>query len=718
MSKTKRAKVKGENKKTNVKVKAKKIGASDVKSGLASKGMILGIRNKIVVCFLVPIIFMIIVGICAYQKAAEGMSEKFTESTIGTVEMGTRYVDTVTSFLEAEGMKYAFEKNVADYASDMLKDNTKRRNASDNIKTQLFATQTGNKYIKDVHIVTMSTLPMFSTNNSVTEGLMEKHLEYMKSIGAAEDDYIKGWVDEHPVLDEPLKLYPDKYFMSYQISTKRKDGAVVIDLDTKKMQEFVDEINLGENSVVCLITPGGKELSKENLPKDAKGTYTEGSVAASDFYKASTGSDKLSGYSQVNFNGKGYYFFYSRSESTGITLCGLVPSSLVVGQADSIKTITFVLVILAILIAGFIGIFITIGILKNMNRISNGLEQVSDGDLSGSVSVKGKDEFRSLAASMNNMISNNKNLVNKVSSATDQLALSAEDVKSQSAVISDYSSDITQAISEISDGMAKQSQHAQECVDRTDALSKDIEEVAKVVDKVQELVKKTENLILKGMQIVDALGKSAIETSKITNRVCEDMDVLQERSSLINEFVDVIADISSETNLLSLNASIEAARAGDSGRGFAVVAEQIRKLADSSAEAANQISQNVASISEQTSITVEESQRAEDMVKHQSKSVNEVVSVFNEMQDSMKILVDGLHEIVDRMDEANLEKDKTVEAVKNISEIIDVNAQNAEVVSDNASGLLDNVSSLNVTANALGNNMTELKNEVAVFKIV
>ena len=82
--------------------------------------MLLGIRNKVVLCFLVPIIFMIIVGISAYQKAAAGMREKFQESTIQTISMARDYVEMSCMFIESEDTRYTFDKNVSNYEEGAL----------------------------------------------------------------------------------------------------------------------------------------------------------------------------------------------------------------------------------------------------------------------------------------------------------------------------------------------------------------------------------------------------------------------------------------------------------------------------------------------------------------------------------------------------------------------------------------------------------------------
>ena len=166
-----------------------------------------------------------------------------------------------------------------------------------------------------------------------------------------------------------------------------------------------------------------------------------------------------------------------------------------------------------------------------------------------------------------------------------------------------------------------------------------------------------------------------------------------------------------------LNASIEAARAGDAGRGFAVVAEEIRKLADDSAKAAGEIRNNVDHITGQTLNSVESAQAAENMVAAQTEAVEQVVDVFLRMQKQMSTLVEGLKAIVDSTEKADHERRSTVDAVRNISDIIEETANSAEVVRDVVNRLMESVRNLNQTADSLGQNMEELKTEISVFKI-
>ncbi len=408
---------------------------------------------------------------------------------------------------------------------------------------------------------------------------------------------------------------------------------------------------------------------------------------------------------------------YSKSSKTGAIICALVPMELITAQAEEIKLMTVGLVVLASIIVVVVGLLIVFSIQNNMKRISRKFGEVAKGDLTVQVSAKGRDEFRGLAASANNMIVNTKSLVHKVTGATGQLEQSSREVEEVSGIISNYSEDITQAIDEINEGMSRQSEHAQECVTKTDILSSEIQEVSRVVEEVEKLVDETEEMINHGMEIVHLLGDRARETTSITRKVGDSIDSLREESAIIDTFVGTITEISEQTNLLSLNASIEAARAGDAGRGFAVVAEEIRKLADDSAKAAGEIRTNVEHITAQTLNSVESAKNAQNMVAAQTEAVEQVVNVFLRMQKQMGMLIEGLKAIVDSTEKADHERKFTVDAVKNISDIIEETANSAEVVRDVANKLLESVQNLNETADSLGENMEELKTEISVFKI-
>ncbi len=689
----------------------------EIKPGKQQKFMLFSIRNKIVACFLIPIVFMIVIGVSAYQKAADGMSEKFKESTTQTMNMANDYIDLGCNFIESEGIKYASDSELAQMAMGLFKnDQVKQLNVSTSIKNTIVAAQVSNNFISDVHIIPKKGTNVISTKAKNTlDGFLN---EYLEDIGA-DRKTVEKWIDIHPLLDEKAGIDSDNYILSMETMATNGCYIVVIDIDEKTIDKFLQQLDLGEGSIVGFVTKNGKEIVSEHIAEGKKSKLTEGEPAfyGQDFYTKAVESDNLQGAENVTFKGKQYFFIYSESAKTGATVCALVPIATVTGQANEIRTITIGLVLLACIIVLIMGVIIVTGIQGNMRRISNKLGEVAKGDLTVKVNAKGHDEFRNLAGSATNMVINTKKLVNKVTDATGQLEASANEVSQASGIIDEYSKNITQAIGDINEGMSRQSQHAQECVAKTDILSNEIQGVSKVIEIVEKLVDETEGMINQGMEIVQLLGSRAQETTEITQKVGESIENLRKESEIINTFVSTITDISEQTNLLSLNASIEAARAGEAGRGFAVVAEEIRKLADDSAKAAGEIGHNVEHIGAQTMNSVDSAKQAQSMVALQTEAVEQVIGVFREMQNRMNSLIDGLKDIVSGIEKADKEREEAVNAVKNISDIIEETAGSAETVNDVAAKLLQNVEKLNSTAEALGDNMDGLKSEISVFKI-
>ena len=688
------------------------------KSGKSSK--LLSIRNKIVVCFLVPIVFMVIIGVSAYQKSAEGLSEKFTDSTLQTMRMATENLNMSCDFIRSEGLKYAYDDDLRKYFLGMFEENpVDKLNFLTSTKSNLLSVQTSNPFISHMHIIPKKGVNLLSTKlSSGVDGFLD---EYKEDVASGEGRRsIPQWIDSHPVLDEKVTETEKDYIMAFEMMSQSNNACVVIDIKPSAITDFMEEIDIGDGSIIGFVTPGGRELVVENVEEGKESVLPEeGNVfSGQEYYTAVMGEAVAdAGTAEVDFQGEKYLFIYSHSADIGFTTCALVPMRVVTSQATEIRNMTIGLVILACVIVVIVGIFITAGIENNMRRISRKFGDVARGDLTVTVSAKGHDEFQDLAGSATNMITNTKKLVNQVSNATGELEVSAQNVGQASELIHEYSQDITRAIGEINEGMEEQSRHAQECVEKTDILSNEIQEVSHVVERVEKLVGETEVMINKGMEIVQVLGDRAGETTQMTVKVSESIESLRKESKIINSFVATITEITEQTNLLSLNASIEAARAGEAGRGFAVVAEEIRKLADDSAKAAGEIRNNVANITAQTQNSVESASQAKAMVELQTKAVEEVIAVFREMQERMGQLIEGLKDIVVSTEKADGERSAAVAAVKNISDIIEETAGSAETVNDVANKLLNHVEKLSTTASVLDENMEGLKNEISVFKI-
>ena len=704
------------------------------KSSARKKGNALfGIRNKIFICFIVPVVFMVVLGYTSYKKAADGMYEAFDDATQQTINMASEYVDVSNSFIEAEALKYVIDEDLGNYFKGKYQDNAaERRVLMDTQRAELVASQFANAFISNIFLIPDGDVQMITTYEKNQPGNYQEYMEEMLAL-SEDGKNIPTWVDEHKALDEYMEIPDDEYILSCQMTARKGNAVIVVDVKRSVIEEFLQKLDLGEGSIIGFVTPNGREVitradekkeeADSNEVKAAELETEEEIEAAQSVQKVFADKDfylnrgEQDGSKQVKIDGEKYLFFHTTSEKTGSAVCALVPMEVVNGKADAIKSLSVFGILIASVIATLIGVYIAAGIRKNMQSISGGLKEVAGGDLTTTVSVKGRDEFVGFATAANDMIANNKKLVRKVSQATSTLEESANEVAEVSGVIHQYSENITTAIEEINEGMEKQSVHAQECVTKTDTLSAEIQEVNRSAHSVEVLVESAEQMISRGMELVQILEQRANQTTIITSTVEQSVENLKNESKIINQFVSMITDISDETNLLSLNASIEAARAGDAGKGFAVVAEEIRKLADSSAEAAREIQHNVENITAQTEISVNDAKQAGMMVALQTEAVQEVTAIFRSINEEMESLFTCLKDILVSTERADREREYTLEAVINISKIIEETASSAEVVANVATNLQKNVESLNSTADVLGENMNGLMNEISVFKI-
>ena len=676
-----------------------------------NKAGFLGIRNKILACCIVPIIFMAMTGYASYRYAEKGLNDNFLDSSTQTVSMAMDYLDMSNMFIESEAKKYMVDSEIESYVVGMPGvDKAKKGKYFDDQRRSMLSTQMSNPFIYNIHVITKSAYNMLTTATSEKlPGVYDEYVNEQVSAGADKSE-LPNWVSAHGTVDEALGINSDDYFYSFQTQDLSRLAYIMIDIDKEAVLDILRGMDFGAGSFVGMVTQDGVELTLDCGSDEEAGD----AVFTSQSFYGQVGDSM---YANVRYAGKDYLYIHKISEFNGMTLNALIPQVTVTRQAHGIKNLTVVIILIAGLAAAVIGSIIAGGIQKNMERISGKLDEVADGNLTVDIQVKGHDEFRFLARSASNMVDNNKKLINKLFDTASSLQGAALGVHDASEALSDYSGQINAAIEEINSGIVRQEEHAGECIDITGQLSLRIDEINGELEDIRRAISDTEKMIGEGTGIVNNLAEKADETSKISAEVAERMLDLQKEANSINEFVETITSISSQTNLLSLNASIEAARAGDAGRGFAVVAEEIRNLADNSSAATVEIDNKISSIDKHSTMSVQSAKNAEAVVKLQQEAVGEVIKVFEGIRNQMTILSDALRKIGDSAALADEERKEAIDSVNRITDIIASTSQSSSKVGNVASSLMDSVEDLGRTARSLNDNMDGLKDEIASFRV-
>ncbi len=536
------------------------------------------------------------------------------------------------------------------------------------------------------------------------------------------------WSGPVKELDPLLKADSNNYILrvAHDLSST-SDAVMIVDVKRSSILSILQDLNLGEGSYTGLITPDnqeliieGKEMTEANEEEDSKekadNVITETMYSDQDFYKEALASEEESGSDYVRYKGKSYLFNYQKLGTTGIMLCSLVPQSVIVAQANSIRILTVVMVLISCIIAMLVGTWIAKGFSKSINLSIKELEKVSKGDLTVEFRTHRRDEFALLYGSCNDMLANIRGLIMEVESVYDALTVSLNKVNSSSTTFSETTKDIQHSVHEVEIGVGEQTESAAACLTEMDSLFNKINIVNDDTMEIGNIASDTQVAITAGLTSMDNLNAKTKSTTDITDSVIQTIKELAVHSKNIGQIVNSINDIAEETNLLSLNASIEAARAGTAGKGFSVVANQIRKLADQCLASAGKITNIVNEITEATKEAVTTAQTAEEIVDEQVEAVAATAHSFQTLKVRIEKLTEYLESIQSSSKDMEASGSSTLNSMENISAILEetlASVTSVANVTDKQSEALhsldDASSQLMVRADRLGEAISKFK---------
>ena len=677
----------------------------------------INIKLQLLFGFAIPVIFVILVGVISYNKAEEGMIANYEIATQNTIDTEMEYLDFGFSLIRGDISQLKLDSELQGLVGGTYKlDKAKAASVLNKTSSTILIKQTLNQFINNIYIVPKSDQKVMSTTKKTTTRETNEEYGYFEEWSKTEegkaiiDGQITGWISSHPEIDKFSTYDPEEYILSYMTVFPNKAAVLVVDINKEKVRETLSSIDTTEGAIIAFVTAEGKEVVvKEERTPDI--VFFE-----QEFYQDSLLTEELSGVQYVTYNGQEYLYIYRTSEETGATLAYLVPREKVTASASAIRGVTVVLVAIACVIAVIIGLGISLNITRSMSSIIKRLKKVAEGDLTVQMKTRGNSEFAMLNRHIANMIENTRKLIVEVDEIVSVVNLSAEDVDGVSAQLEQSSNGILEALEEIDIGVSQQANDAQDCLLQMDNLSRTIEEVTEEIGNTSTNSETTKNVVLKSISTMEVLSSQTKDTIEVTSKVKEDVKALEVSSSEIKKFVAIIADIAEQTNLLSLNASIEAARAGEAGRGFSVVAEEIRKLADGSRQAADEINKVVELIEKQTQETVGTATKAEKIVEEQAETVTITKEAFHKIYNATEDVISNVGGVKAKVKGMDKERAGTLEAISSISAVSEETAASSSNVFSIAESQKETVSLLTKASNELKTNMEELKQAVSVFK--
>jgi len=411
---------------------------------------------------------------------------------------------------------------------------------------------------------------------------------------------------------------------------------MVTDKNTDIIENFNDEIegatdNLEEIKKTATVEEKNKIEDAEALMKDFSGLFKLLAEAKA----------KKSAVSDEDHQRKGELDYKVKSLLLSIATVQDKKIKTAVADAESLKKkIGFCLIlgtIVGLLIGGILTISIIKGVVPPIRHISDIAGQIADGDLRVVIDCTGKDEIGMLATSMQSMVDSFSLMIGKTLSATQRVVSMIDIVKETSA--------------KTEEGARKQSEHATHIATSAAEMSSTITDIAKNASLASQTSDEAMDTAATGKEVADGAVETVNKVYNSTVELASMVDKLNSRTAEIGGIVTVIKDIADQTNLLALNAAIEAARAGEQGRGFAVVADEVRKLAERTVKATVEITDKISAVQAESDLTTKsmalassEVNRAAEFIKQVGTSLDTIVGSVRNVRDQITQIAAAVEE--------------------------------------------------------------------------
>lgn len=428
---------------------------------------------------------------------------------------------------------------------------------------------------------------------------------------------------------EKLKKVADLYAVSVIDAVNKVDHAMVSAEDALAGVRQA-KIDIKQNWDSYTATKLTEEEAR--LVKEAQQLFIPADKAVDDLINALSAMSGLSSGEMYAFNGP----LYASIDPIGDKIGELV--SLQLSEADNMiaemarinarqHNLQLIASSVTIILLGLLGWRIYLSIRRPLNELQQCMSQVADhSDLRVRANIEGKHELAQIAGGFNHMLNQMQLLVGEISNATSQLAAAAEEMSS----ISSHSSQI----------INRQRAEVEQVAAAMNEMVATVRDVAGSAENADLEAKNTLDASERGGQVVNQAVAATGDLVGQVSRVAEEVAIVEKDSEAIGSVIDVINGIAEQTNLLALNAAIEAARAGEQGRGFAVVADEVRSLAQRTQESTAEIQQVIGRLQGGTSNTVVAMQVSQEQAVKTGSQAEEAGVALLEIAEAVRRISD------------------------------------------------------------------------------
>ena len=393
-----------------------------------------------------------------------------------------------------------------------------------------------------------------------------------------------------------------------------------------------------------------------------------------------------------------------------------------VDRENDDKVTTASIIIITVIVAGLVllavgGTLISRTITSPLNAIRKMLARAGDGDLTERSSYDSKDEIGQLAVSYNDMAANMKDTLNLVSGNAEMVVASSAQLNASAQQSTEASVHIANTIQELASGSERQLRSVEESTTAIEQISNHAISINDNVTSVTDNAAETAQISADGKKSIDEMIWQMNEISSNVEGLGKTIQALSERSAEIGTINDAITAIADQTNLLALNAAIEAARAGEHGKGFAVVADEVRKLAEQSVQSAEQIASLITTIQTDTKETIQSMETTATGVARGIDVAQTAGSSFESIERAIRNVNGQINDVADSITELTSGTQQVAASISSVKDIAEEAAAISQTVSAGTEEQVASMEEIETSATNLAEISEELQTAVSKFKL-
>ena len=499
-------------------------------------------------------------------------------------------------------------------------------------------------------------------------------------------------------------------------------GVAAIAIEFNVLTKPITDSKIGETGYTYVSNKDGLILAHPDKSKALKLDLSK-QAGMSEITKRM--HDEESGFGSYTLDGEEKMNYFYQVPGSDWVVSSVILTREVLSQVNEVLIQQVVVGSVALILALVVAIVFARNLTAPIAKLVAVIGQASEGDLTSQLQINRADELGTLANAFKKMMDNLRGMIHQINATSQSVAATSEELSANAEEATKATQQVSQTIEQVAKGSTNQAQSVTDIVQVMDQVGQSIQQVAAgageqsknvitTTDMVNNMVQKI-NVMAEGMEnvkqtaeqngvvaenggrsvekTVDGMLKVKEAAFETANRIND----LGEQSQKIGQIIEVIDDIAEQTNLLALNAAIEAARAGEHGKGFAVVADEVRKLAERSGKATKEIALLITDIQKGTKLAIDAMQIGKTEVEQGVVLAQEAGKSLSEIVDGVRTTGENVHKIIGLINDILSGSQEVSNAINNVAAITEENTAAAEEMSASTEGVnssMQNVASI------------------------